>query len=64
MARRQRRTGASLAGWAVFVVAILVLAASQFLLEALMGQLAQLFAALAAMGVAWLLYQGRTDFTR
>lgn len=63
-ARRERRTRASLAGWAVFVIAILILAASQFLLEALMGQLAQLGAALAAMGVAWLLFQGRTDFTK
>lgn len=62
-ARRQRRGRASFAGWAVFVLAILVLAASQFLLESQGGQLAQLAVALAAMGVTWLLFQGRTDFT-
>ncbi len=63
-ARRQRRGRAALAGWAIFVLAILILAASQFLLEALVGRLAQLVAALAVMGVAWLLFQSRTDFTR
>lgn len=63
-ARRQRRGSASLTGWAVFVLAILVLAVSQFLLESSFGQVGQLVAALAAMGVAWRLFQGRTDFTR
>lgn len=63
-ARRQRRGRAALAGWAVFALAILVLAASQFLLESQVSQLAQLVAALSVMAAAWLLFQGRTDFTR
>jgi len=63
-ARRQQRGRASLAGWAVFCLAILVLAASQFVLESGWGQVGQLATALVAMAAAWLLFQGRTDFTR
>jgi len=63
-ARRERRGSASLAGWAVFALAILVLAACNFLLESAVGQLCQLGVALIAMGVAWMLFQGRTDFSR
>ena len=63
-ARRQRRGRATFAGWTVFVLAILVLAAAQFLLESHLGQVGQLVTALTVMAAAWLLYQGRNDFTR
>jgi hypothetical protein len=63
-ARRQQRSTAAITGWAVFVGAILVLAASQFFLNSIYGYLGVAMAALAAMGVAAALYQRRTDFTR
>ena len=63
-ARRQQRSTAAIAGWAVFVVAILVLAASQFFMHSIYGHLGVAMAAAAAMGVAAALYQYRTDFTR
>ncbi len=63
-ARRQRRNLASVGGWALFVSLILVLAATQFFLNTIEGQLAQAAAIVAAMVVGAWLYQGRTDFTR
>jgi hypothetical protein len=63
-ARRQRRSGATIAGWAVFVGAILVLAASQFFMHSIWGFFGVAVAALAALAVAATLYEGRTDFTR
>jgi hypothetical protein len=63
-ARRQQRSTAGIAGWAVFVGAILVLAASQFFMHSIYGHLGVAMAAVAAMGVAAALYQYRTDFTR
>jgi hypothetical protein len=63
-ARHQQRSTAAITGWAVFVGAILVLAASQFFLNSIYGYLGVAMAALAAMGVAAALYQRRTDFTR
>ena len=63
-ARRQQRFSAAILGWAVFVGVILVSAASQFFLHSLEGHLGQITAVAAAMGVAAVLYQGRTDFTR
>ena len=63
-ARRQRRSSATIAGWAVFVGAILVLATCQFFMHALWGHLGVASAAVAALVVAALLYQRRTDFTR
>jgi hypothetical protein len=63
-ARRQQRSTAAIAGWAVFVGAILVLAASQFFMHSLYGHLGVAMAAVTAMGVAAALYQRRTDFTR
>ena len=63
-ARRQQRSTAAIAGWAVFVGAILVLAASQFFMRSVSGYLGLAMAAVAAMGVAAALYQRRTDFTK
>lgn len=63
-ARRQRRSGAAFTGWAVFVVAILVLAASQFIMHLMLGHLGVATAIIAAMAAAATLYAGRTDFTR
>jgi len=63
-ARRQQRPTAAIAGWALFVGVILVLAASQFFLHSVYGFLGVGMAAVAAMGAAAALYQGRTDFTR
>ncbi|MFV2073119.1 MAG: hypothetical protein ACC742_10775 [Thermoanaerobaculales bacterium] len=63
-ARRQQRSAAAIAGWAVFVGAILVLAASQFFMRSVAGYLGLAMVAVAAMGVAATLYQRRTDFTR
>jgi hypothetical protein len=63
-ARRQRRSTAAMVGWAVFVGAILVLAASQLFMHTLEAHLGVAMAAVAALGVAAVLYQGRTDFTR
>ena len=63
-ARRQGRSNASIAGWAVFVGAILVLAASQFIMHLILGPLGVALAIVMTMGVAALLYERRTDFTR
>ena len=63
-ARRQRRPAGAIAGWTVFVAAILVLAVSQFFMHAIEGHLGFVMASLTAMGVAAALYQRRTDFTR
>jgi hypothetical protein len=62
-ARRQRRTTAAFAGWAVFVAAILVLAASQFFMHTIRGHLGTVIPALVAMVVAAVLYRRRNDFT-
>jgi hypothetical protein len=63
-ARRQRRPAAAITGWAVFVGAILVLAASQFFMHTMYGHFGFAMAALVAMGVAAALYRRRNDFTR
>jgi len=63
-ARRQRRSSATIAGWAVFVGAILVLATCQFFMHAMYGHIGVATAALTALAVAAVLYQRRTDFTR
>ena len=63
-ARRQRRGRAAIAGWTVFVGAILLLTASQFVLGSIYGYLAQLMVAATIMVVGVALYQARTDFTR
>ncbi len=63
-ARRQHRGRAGLVGWAVFAGVILVLAGCQIFLRSTQGHLWQVMAIVAAMAVAVVLYQGRTDFTR
>lgn len=63
-ARRQNRGRAGLIGWAVFAGVILVLVACQLVLRSTQGHLLQVTAVITAMGVAAMLYQGRTDFTR
>ena len=63
-AHRQRRSSATIAGWAVFVGAILVLAACKFFMHSIYGHIGVAVAAFAAMGVAAALYLRRTDFTR
>ena len=63
-ARRQGRGRAAAFGWAVFVIVILVLAASMLFRGSVQGNLGPLMAAVAAMAVAAALYEGRTDFTR
>ena len=63
-ARRQQRGRAAITGWAVFVGAILSLAASQFYLGSIRGQLWQLIVVATVMVVSAVLYAGRTDFTR
>jgi len=63
-AHRQKRSKAVVAGWAVFVGAILVLAASQFFMHSIWGYFGVATAAVMAMAVAATLYEGRTDFTR
>jgi hypothetical protein len=63
-ARRQQRSTGTIVGWAVFVGAILVLAATQFFMHSIYGHFAVAMAAFAVMGVAAALYQNRTDFTR
>jgi hypothetical protein len=63
-ARRQRRGKAAVFGWAAFILLIPFLAAAQYFFESTPGKLWQAAAALMAMAVAWVLYQGRTDFTR
>ena len=63
-ARRQQRTGAALAGWAVFVGAILILAAAQFFMHSISGHLGVAAAGITALILAQVLYERRTDFTR
>ena len=63
-ARRQQRNGASMAGWALFVCSILVIAATQFFLHSALGHLAVVIVILVDMVFAAALYEGRTDFTR
>ena len=63
-AKRQRRSAAAFAGWAVFVAAILVLAASNLFMHSVYGHLGFATSALVAIVVAAALYQHRTDFTR
>ena len=63
-ARRQRRSGAALTGWGVFVIAILILAASQFVMHLTIGHLGVAVAIVTAMAGAATLFVGRTDFTR
>ncbi len=63
-ARRQQRSGAASAGWAVFGSVILVLAASQFFMHSVFGHIGVAVAAFSAMGVAAVLYTRWTDFMR
>jgi hypothetical protein len=63
-ARRQQRTSATVAGWTLFVAAILVLAASQFFMQSIWGHLGFAVVGVAALVAAAILYQHRTDFTR
>jgi len=63
-ARRQQRGAAAIIGWAVFVGAVLVLAASMFFRGQTPGYLGLLMVIVSAMAVAVWLYEGRTDFTR
>lgn len=63
-ARNQRRNGAAVVGWGVFVGAVFLLVATQFVLGSTYGVLAQLVTVIVAMAVAAVLYLGRTDFTR
>jgi hypothetical protein len=63
-ARRQRRSTATIVGWAVFVGAILVLAVTQFFMHSVYGHIGVVMAAIVALGLAAALYQRRTDFTR
>jgi hypothetical protein len=63
-ARRQRRPRAAIAGWALFVLAILLLSVLQMILGSIHGNLGQVVVALLVMVASWTLYQGRTDFTR
>jgi hypothetical protein len=63
-AHRERRTRATFVGWTAFAGAILILVASQFFMHRISGHFGFVTASVAAMGVAAVLYQGRTDFTR
>ena len=63
-ALRQKRSSAAIIGWAVFVGAILVLAASQFFMHTVSGHAGFVTASVASMAAAAALYQNRTDFTR
>ena len=63
-AHRQHRSGAAFTGWAAFVAVILVLAAAQFFMHSILGHLGVATAIVLSMVVAWILYKGRTDFTR
>jgi len=63
-ARRQRRTRAAIAGWTVFVMAILLLSVLQLILGSIHGHLGQVIVALMVMVASVALYVGRTDFTR
>jgi len=62
-ARRQGRNAGALIGWTLFVLMIPILAAAQ-LFPSVIAKTSPVIAALGAMAVAWVLYQGRTDFTR
>jgi hypothetical protein len=63
-ARRQKRFSATIVGWTLFVCVILVLAACQFFLHSIYSFFGITTAAVAALVVAAVLYQRRTDFTR
>ncbi len=63
-ARRQGRSWAAIAGWSVFVGAVLMLTAVQFVLGSGYGHLWLLTVVAASMVVGAVLYSGRTDFTR
>jgi len=63
-AHRQQRGRAAILGWAVFVGAILLLAATMVFRNSIQGYLGQLVAVVTAMAVTAWLYEGRTDFTR
>ena len=63
-AHRQRRGRATVVGWTVFVVAILFLVASQFVLGSIYGQVGLVTVVVMTMVVAAALFVGRTDFTR
>jgi hypothetical protein len=63
-ARRQLRSGAAITGWGVFVLAILMLAASQFVMHLIYGYLGIAVAIITAMAAAAILFVGRTDYTR
>lgn len=63
-ARRQDRSGEAFAGWSLFVVAVLFLTSTQFILGTVEAALGQIVIGLAAMAMAWKLYSARTDFTR
>jgi len=63
-ARRQGRGRAAIVGWAVFAVAVLLLAVGMFFRHLIQANLGQMLAIVMAMVVAAAIYQGRTDFTR
>jgi len=63
-ARRQGRGRAAIVGWAVFGVAILLLAVGMFFRHLIQANLGQITAIVMAMVVAAKLYTGRTDYTR
>ena len=63
-ARRQLRLRAAIVGWAVFVVAILLLTTAQWFLNTIHAHLGQPLVAVMAMVASATLYVGRTDFTR
>lgn len=61
---RQQRPRASITGWAVFLLVILLLTKSTWFAEARFGYAGQLLAALVAALTAATMFGGRTDFTR
>ncbi len=63
-AHRQQRNRAAIVGWTIFVGAVLVLVACQFVLGSIYGHLGLLMTVATAMVVSAALYPGRTDFTR
>ena len=63
-ARRQRRLRAAVAGWAAFVLAILLLTVCQLNLGTMQGNLGELIVGVMVMVTSGALYAGRTDFTR
>ena len=63
-ARRQGRSRSAIAGWAVFAVAVLLLAAGMFFRHLIQANLGQMMAIAMSMVVAVKLYTARTDFTR